>query len=394
MARKRAELERAHIILGSATPSVETFYRALKGHLRLLSLRKRVGEARMPLIKIEDMRKSVRPGKWTAISKYLEEKIHSRLENHEQSILFINRRGYSPMTICSYCGNVALCPHCSVGLTFHHDINKHVCHYCNYQREPAENCPFCGNRQLQQIGVGTQRLEEEVKLLFPMARIARLDLDSSSKTGVQKKILAQMKNGKIDILVGTQMVAKGLDFPNVSLVGIVDADSMLNLPDFRAGERCFQLIVQAAGRAGRGSKAGEVVIQSYDPDNTIIRMSARQDYSGFFSEEIKLRQLLKYPPFSQILRIVLSSEDERLVEDISNALALEINEIIDAREEIIEVLGPAPCPINKIRNRYRWQLLVKCENMLLLKSIGNFIIDKSFDRQVRMEIDIKPLITM
>ncbi len=391
VARKRAKTEKAHVIMGSATPSVETFYSAMKGQLKLLTLKKRVGEAKMPVTTVQDMRKS---GKWTVISKCLEEKIRERLEKQEQTILFVNRRGYSPMTICRHCGSVVMCPHCSVGLTFHHDSNRHICHYCNYQKTSLDTCPSCGSRQLQLIGIGTQRLEEEVKLLFPAARTARLDLDSSKKTGVQKRILAEMKNGEIDILVGTQMVAKGLDFPNVSLVGIVDADSMLNLPDFRAGERCFQLIVQAAGRAGRGSKEGEVVIQTYDPENTVIRMSAHQDYPGFFTEEIKLRHLLNYPPFSKILRVVISSEDEKLVQDGSRNLGVAINEIIDAREETIEVLGPAPCPINKIRKRYRWQLLVKCENMLLLKSIASFLIQQKFDRELRIEVEITPLITM
>lgn len=297
------------------------------------------------------------------------------------------------MTLCRECGIIAACPNCSVGLTYHRDVNKNVCHYCNYQADLPKVCSKCGSSALQLIGIGTQKVEEEVRRLFPNASIERLDLDSSRKRGAQKNILKGMKQKKIDILVGTQMVAKGLDFPGVSLVGIVDADSMLNLPDFRAAERTFQLIVQAAGRAGRGDLPGEVVIQTYDPDNLVIQMASRQDYAGFYAEEIKLRLLLNYPPFTCILRIVTAAELNQNAFELSNTISQYVNDIIDAKEEEIVIMGPAPCPIYKLRNRFRYQLMVKCSNILLLQSIGRYIIDKFNYKDIKIEVDINPAMT-
>ncbi len=393
VAYRRAEIESAVIVLGSATPCLETFYQAMNGQLNMLSLKKRVRDARMPSVKIEDMRTSFKK-RSKIISPVLQEKIENILIRGEQCILFINRRGYSPMTICGECGIISSCPHCSVGMTYHRDLDLNVCHYCNYQTKVPVKCSSCGSSHMQQIGYGTQRVEEEVKLLFPAARIERLDLDSSRRKGSQKNILERMKNKDIDILIGTQMVAKGLDFPGVSLVGIVDADSMLNLPDFRAGERCFQLIVQAAGRAGRGHLAGQVIIQTYKPDDMVIQMASKQDYLGFYSEEIRLRKLLNYPPFTNLLRVVVVSQQEKEAQMVASMIGSEIGEITDAKEEDIIVLGPAPCPIQKIKKRFRYQLIVKCDNMLLIRSIGKYIINKKVINGVKLEVDINPVMTM
>lgn len=394
VARQRARVNSAVLLLGSATPSVETFFSSEIGHSQRLDISNRAGDAAMPLVTIEDMRKSLKKGKSSIISPLLEEKIHHSLERNEQCILFLNRRGFTPFTICRSCGHTLTCPNCSVGLNYHKDQNLYLCHYCGFNTVMPKTCPACGSRYIQQSGYGTQRVEDEVYRLFPHARVARLDLDSSSRKGQQRQILQAMKNGEIDILIGTQMVARGLDFPGVSLVGILDADAMLSLPDFRSGERGFQLLVQAAGRAGRGPVSGEVIIQTYNPDNPIIQMAARQDYQGYYLEEINWRKLLRYPPFSSLLRIVVVSVKETLARDVADMVVLYINEITDAKEEHLEILGPAPCPLYRIKNRLRYQLIVKSENVILLNSIGTYIAGKDWHKQVRVEIDLNPLMIM
>ncbi|MBO8158520.1 primosomal protein N' [Thermosyntropha sp.] len=398
VARKRAQIESALLVLGSATPSIETFYRAMQGEMKLLALSKRVGEAVMPRVYIEDMRLNKGSAKThnLVISGFLYKKIQENLDKGEQSILFLNRRGYSLLTICAQCGNVILCPNCSVGMTYHNDIKLNICHYCNFSAKPPVFCPECGSKYLKQVGFGTQRVEEELKRLFPEAKIKRLDIDISRRREEQKNILKAMQNKEIDILIGTQMIAKGFNFPAVSLVGIIDADGMLNLPDFRAGERAFQLIVQAAGRAGRGGIPGEVVIQTYQPDNHIVNLAARQDYIGFYYEEIKQRKLLDYPPFTNILRMVASSLNQNVCEEEAQNLVQYINEIIDAKEDRLEILGPAPCPIMRLRNRFRYQVIIKCENILLLRSIGRHVVKNriKFSSDVRIEVDINPLVLM
>lgn len=393
VARERAHMESAVLLMGSATPSLETFYDAMQGRSELLSLKKRVGGGSIPQVTIEDMRKSFKTAN-SIISLTLEQKINEKLQKGQQIILFINRRGYSPMTICRECGNISSCPFCSVTLTYHRDIGKNICHYCNYQESIKSKCSQCGSSYLQLLGSGTQKVEEEVRQLFPDARIERMDLDSSRRKGVQKSILERMKDGSIDILIGTQMVAKGLDFPEVSLVGIVDADSILNLPDFRAGERCFQLLVQSAGRAGRSNMDGEVVIQTFNPDNPVIQMAAEQNYMKFYTHEITLRRSLFYPPFTSILRIVFNTDQEELCKNLSRNVAEYIEEIIDAREEEIMILGPAPCPIYRLRNRFRYQIIIKSEQDLLLRSIAENLLNTVKPQGGRMEIDINPVITM
>ncbi|PKM77749.1 MAG: primosomal protein N' [Firmicutes bacterium HGW-Firmicutes-15] len=392
--RQRAYLESAVILLGSATPSLETFHSAQEGSAKLLVLKKRVGGGQIPRVIIEDLRKAFKNESRSLISPFLRDKMGQNLSRGEQIIVFINRRGYSPMTICWECGNIASCPSCSVAMTYHQDIQQNVCHYCNNHVEQKSECSSCGSKHLQLIGAGTQKIEEEVRSLFPEARVERLDMDSSKRKGIQKSILDRMKRKEIDILIGTQMVAKGLDFPNVSLVGIVDADSILNIPDFRAGERCFQLLVQAAGRAGRSNTAGEVVIQTYNPDNPIIRLAGSQDYRRFYEQEISLRKLLVYPPYTQLLRIVFSSEAEAKVQQSANAIAHRIEEIIDASEEEIMVLGPASCPIYKIRNRFRYQIIIKCASLSLLRSIGKYILTTGVPKDVKMDMDFNPISTI
>ncbi len=394
VARQRAQMESAVMLLGSATPAIESYYRARQGEIRLLPLAQRAAGAAMPRVTIEDMKKTNKQGYRGLISLPLQERIKMGLSRGEQTILFINRRGYSPMTICAECGTIASCPFCSVGMTYHQDLNQNLCHYCNHHSVQKKECELCGSTHLQLLGSGTQKVEEEVHILFPHARIERLDMDSSRKKGAQKKILQAMKNKELDILIGTQMVAKGLDFPNVSLVGIVDADSILNLPDFRAAERCFQLLVQAAGRAGRADIPGEVLIQTYNPDAPVIQMAASQDYNSFYNEENRIRKLLDYPPYTELLRIVFHSDSDKLCREYSLSTALYIEEMIDAKEDDIMLLGPAPCPINKIRNRYRHQLIIKCASGCLLRSIAANIIKRGSPGDLRLEVDFNPMITM
>ncbi len=388
IAKIRALYNDANILYGSATPSLDLFYRVQNQEVFMLKLESRVGDAKLPEFHIEDLKASKKLST-DILSPYLRNRILKKLENKEQTILFINRRGYSPITLCNKCGEILTCPHCSVGLNYHQDLQANICHYCDYKADLSVNCPKCGSKRLIQTGTGTQKVETEVKRLFPYAVVERLDLDVSRK-GMQEKLLQGMLKKQIDILIGTQMVAKGLDFPNVSLVGIVDADSMLALPDYRAAERTFQLMVQAAGRAGRRGKVGEVVIQTYSPENPIIRWAAEQNYMKFYFEEIKLRRILNYPPFSYLLRIVISSKSQVQVIDNINLLTQLINEKIDAKEDFLQILGPAPSPIHKIRNKYRYQIIIKSDNMLLLKSIGYYINTEINFSNAKVDLDIDP----
>ncbi len=393
-ARKRTQIENALLLLGSATPSLESYERAVSGKIKLLELKERVRDADLPEVEVVDMRRVQKSTiRRQALAPLLLEKIEQELKEGQQSILFINRRGHSPLTMCRVCGKALQCPNCSVAMAYHRHNNKNLCHYCGYSEPPRQTCPACGNQALDQMGIGTQRVEEEVKKHFPGARVRRLDIDSSS-SGLQEEILSQMKNGEIDILIGTQMVAKGLDYPAVSLVGIVDADGLLNLPDFRSGERGFQLMVQAAGRAGRGFVKGRVIIQSYNPEHYVIEKAARHDYEGFFIEENAFRKLLSYPPYTHILRVVSSSEQEDTASLFARALFRLIEEALDAQEDMPQILGPAPCPLLRIHKRFRYQILVKSPNILLLSSIGKYIISRERPADSRIEIDIDPLVTM
>ncbi|HCF50503.1 MAG TPA: primosomal protein N' [Syntrophomonas sp.] len=394
VALARARLEQATVIMGSATPALESYYKALKGEYRLLTMSGRIAPARLPRVTIIDMRRHYRQGRHSAISAELREAISARLEQGQQTILFLNRRGYSPVTICRMCGQSLMCPHCAVSLSYHQDSNGYLCHYCDYQQEVIEVCPACGLPALSPLGYGTQKVEAEAAALFPDARVGRLDMDSSRKSGAQKSILNSMKTRQIDILIGTQMVAKGLDYPGVSLVGIVDADITLNLPDFRAYERTLQLVVQASGRAGRGQDPGEVLIQTYNPEHAVIQMAAAQDYESFYRTEIESRRVLQYPPFTHIMRIVVWDGQEKRAQQTAADIFSWIYEIIDAKEDQIMVLGPAPCPISRLRGKYRQQIMIKAQNRSLLSSIGLSLKRLKYPPGVRIEIDIDPMSTL
>lgn len=394
VARHRAQMNNSALLLGSATPSLETFLRAMSGATHMLKLSKRIGGGEEPAIIIDDLRRYKGKDAHSVIAPLLAEKIRERFEAREQTILFLNRRGYKPITLCRSCGRSLICPNCSVSLNFHRDLGAAICHYCGFQQMPGQSCEYCGSAFMEMAGYGTQAVEEEIRRMFPEMRVARLDTDSSRRRGEQERVLNAMKQHEIDILIGTQMVAKGLDFPMVSLVGVLGADQMLSLPDFRASERAFQLIVQAAGRAGRAMGGAEVVVQTYNAANPVIQMAQAQDYFALYMSEIKQRQLLGYPPFVNLLRVVISSPHEDLCQKRIVDIIDYTEEILDAGEEDLSILGPAPCPIYRIRNRYRSQFMVKSGNIELLSSLARYLALLPDLEDCRLEMDLNPLSLM
>lgn len=360
-ALKRAALTGSTVVLGSATPALESFYRVRLGEFKLITINDRVAGRPLPEVQIVDLREEMAAGNRSIFSRLLQEKLAEKLERREQVILFLNRRGFSTFVVCRECGLVMRCPHCAVTLTYHAAGDSLQCHYCNFTRSSPKTCPKCGSVNIRYFGIGTQRVEDEVKKMFPAARVLRMDVDTTGRKGAHEQILTAFKNGEADILVGTQMIAKGLDFPRVTLVGVVTADTSLNLPDFRAAERTFQLMTQVAGRAGRAERPGEVVIQTYSPDHYSILAAQTHDYSGFYHREIELRRSLEYPPFSRLVRIVVSGTDETRIIQAAACLekilrGLTIGEDLGVQESI---LGPAPAPLARIKRRYRWQLCLK-----------------------------------
>lgn len=395
VAEKRAELQGAVVVLGTATPSIETFYRATrKKEYQLIELPLRVSRHSMPPIHVVDLREEFKAGNRSIFSGVLKDKLEGCLARGEQAILFLNRRGYFTFLMCRECGLVINCPHCSIPLTYHQSTRRLHCHYCFFTAEDQQTCPRCQGKYLRRMGLGTQRVEEEVRKLFPTARVRRMDIDTTRKKGAHHEIITGMQRQEIDILVGTQMVAKGFDFPRVSLVGVINADTVLNLPDFRAYERGFQLLLQVAGRAGRASIPGEVVIQTYEPDSYAVSCACNHSYRDFYRREIEFRESMGYPPFTNLVRVVVSSPGEREAMMASREIRHLLEELLPGSEDDAEVLGPGPCPLARIRDRYRYQLLLRGSNLELLTSAGRYIIDKRKSKNVRIDIDINPLIMM
>jgi len=373
VAIKRAEMTGASVILGSATPSLEAYYKAMQGEYTLFKLEERAGGASLPDIHIVDLREEFAHRNYSIFSGKLRQLIKDRLEKHEQVMLFINRRGYAGSVSCRKCGEAIGCPHCSVSLKPHMRrgiVDRLKCHFCGYEIPLPETCPACGSKYIGVLGIGTQQVEEAVKKNFPGARTLRMDADTTTGKEGHSKILEQFKNGEADILVGTQMIVKGHDFPDVTLVGIIAADLSLNSDDYRAAERTYQLIVQAAGRAGRGKKKGEVVLQTYQPGHYSIECAARQDYENFYKQEILSRQMLQYPPVSNILGILVFSKNEE------NALKLAsiISEIAGQYQTVV-VLGPTDAPIAKAKDIYRKMVYGKCPDYNILRSVKDYIED-------------------
>ena len=382
----RARSEGAVTVLGSATPSLESWANAAAGKFTLLTLPDRVGGGRLPDIEVIDLRKTAVDSAGTAqggidygavIREPLHDAIVNCLSRGEQSILLLNRRGYSSFIQCNDCGAVATCPNCSITLTHHRNPERLVCHYCLHKEDPRPDCTRCGGRNLKQRGLGTQQVERLLSERFPAARIARMDFDTTSGKWAHTRILDRVAAGEIDILLGTQMIAKGLDFPNVTLVGVVDADVGINLPDFRASERCFQLLSQVSGRAGRGAKGGRVLIQTRIPSHHAVRYAVSHDYTSFVREELAGRVDPPYPPNVRLANIVFSG----LKEDPTAKLALKggdwLRELVASRAaDTITIVGPAPCPIERIMNRWRWHMLLKTEHPSELTRVGRYFMEK------------------
>ncbi|MCR5370108.1 MAG: primosomal protein N' [Clostridium sp.] len=365
---KRARLCGAKVVFGSATPSVESAFYAQAGRYRLMKLTKRaVPGSRVPSVHIVDMRKELAEGNRSIFSGMLREKITSCLERGEQAMLFINRRGYSTFISCRSCGKPIRCPHCDVSLTLH-GRNRLVCHYCGYETARAAVCPACGSPYLAGFGTGTERLQEMTEQEFPGARILRMDADTTRKKGGHREILEQFAAGEADILVGTQMIVKGHDFPRVTLVGIMAADLSLNTPDFRSSERTFQLLTQAAGRAGRGNAAGDVVIQTYLPDHYAVRFAAEQDYDSFFREEMRFRRLAGYPPAVHMAAVWFSSGDERKAGQSADSFAGAARKMYPEKE--LAVIGPVNASVYRVNDVYRKILYFKSANYDIIRYLG------------------------
>ncbi len=350
----RAKLCGALCLLGSATPSLESFANAKAGKYRLVELRQRVDARKLPDIDIVDLRiEAMRQRSLPTLSRKLVDAMHARLERREQTILFINRRGYSSSMLCTKCGHVEECPHCSITLTYHRADETLRCHLCGLQKAAPSRCPSCQAPDIRWRGLGTQRVEESVRRVLPRARIERMDTDAMSKKNRFREVLSQFRAGKIDVLVGTQMIGKGLDFPNVTLVGLIDADISMHLPDFRANERTFQLLVQVAGRAGRGDRAGEVIVQTFTPQAEAIQFSRHADFTGFAEAELKLRKDFHYPPYRHLIHHLFRGPNPEKLKFFAEQWARLVEKELG---EKVELRGPSPSPIEKIKDEYRWQL--------------------------------------
>ncbi len=350
----RSMLAGAVCVLGSATPSVESVNNVRRGRYRHEVLPTRIDDRKMPLVHIVDMRREIMAKRATTVlSRLLIDKMHDRFAKKEQTILFINRRGYSSSFLCQECGYVAECPHCSVSLTYHRADETLKCHLCGEVRPAPLVCPQCRSPKIRMRGMGTQKIEEHVTRILPRARVVRIDADTMGRKNLFREILGEFRTGKIDILVGTQMIAKGLDFPNVTLVGLVDADISMHVPDFRANERTFQLLVQVAGRAGRGDRAGEVVVQTFTPQAEAIQFAKQSDFDGFIDGEVKLREQFRYPPFRHLVHHVFRGDNAEKVLWVAEQWAKKATELVG---DVAELRGPSPSPIERVQGEYRFQL--------------------------------------
>jgi len=398
VARQRMEQLKGVVLLGSATPSLEAYAAAQSGKISLLTMTRRIGESILPPVEIVDMRKELLTGNRGIFSLLLQKKLRERLEWGEQSMLFLNRRGYSTFVACRECGYVVSCPNCDIALTYHSQGQAMRCHYCNHKELPPLTCPECASRYIRFFGQGTQRVEEELQGLLPEASILRLDFDTTRSGEAHRLILESFRRQEASILVGTQMMAKGLDFSNVTLVGVITADQTLNMPDFRARERTFQLLTQVAGRAGRSTKPGEVVIQTYSPTDGAIVRAARHDFQGFFREEIRYRKERKYPPYTHIVRVLLLHEkEERVIKGANDLWACLKQGMQDPKfgNNELGILGPAPAVLSRLKNQWRWQISVKGRRLDLLRAFLHQGVQRfsqgSASRGVILNIEVDPL---
>lgn len=382
----RGALEGAVVVLGSATPALESYARTLSGRYRCLTLPNRVDGCSLPDIRIVDLREEFRAGNPSVLSRTLAERISEKLHRKEQVLLFLNRRGFASFVLCRTCGNVIRCPNCDIALTYHQPETL-LCHYCHFRTRHPGNCPVCNGR-LEQFGSGTQRVEEEVRSLYPEARVLRMDAETTARRGSHASILNAFMAKNIDILIGTQMVAKGLDIPGVTLVGVVNADTTLLLPDFRAAERTFQLLYQVAGRAGRGDLPGEVIIQSHCPEHYAVQLSSRQDYSSFARRELDFRRRFGYPPYTSLVRVLVFGPSEGAVISQTRDFAHEAKSAVGGE---CVALGPAPCPFVKLKSLYRWHIILKGKRGDALRELCREILQRvNRHSNTRVTVDVDP----
>lgn len=369
VAKFRAEQENAVLLLASATPSIESAYKAVSGEYKLLQIKNRYNNVELPDAKIIDMRFELARGNNSFLSYELQDAISDAISKKKQTILFMNRRGFSTFVSCKKCGFVATCPECDIALTYHKYNETLSCHYCGYTVPNFKFCPECGNSAIKYFGIGTQRVEDEIKKTFPKASVLRMDMDTTKTKHAHEDILNKFRNENIDILIGTQMITKGLDFPNVSLVGVLAADMMLYVDDYKATEKTFQLITQVCGRAGRGDIRGKALIQTYSPNHWVLDCAKNQDFKAFYSQEIRLRQSLNYPPFSDVVHIVVSGENLISVRENIDMITKNLVKEFDENEISATILGPTPSPIPKIENRHRYRILIKCKATSFIREI-------------------------
>ncbi|HCW53212.1 MAG TPA: primosomal protein N' [Clostridium sp.] len=383
------EIKGCKLVLGSATPSIETYYKALKGEYKLIEMNNRVNGKSMPKMEIVDMRQELKSGNMSLFSRKLSSAIEETLNQKKQIILFLNRRGFSTFISCRSCGYVFKCPECDVSMTYHKN-GYLVCHYCGRAQKAEKVCPECGSKYVKFFGAGTERVEQEVKKYFPKAKVLRMDVDTTRYKNSHESIYNSFKNHEADILIGTQMVSKGLDFKDVTLVGILAADMSLNIPDYRASERTYQIITQVAGRAGRGEDDGKVIVQSYTPNHYSLNYAKDENYKGLFKEEINLRRLMGNPPFGKILLIGGSSKNEEKLKKFMNNLQVNLKKLIVGD---LKMLGPVPCIISKLKDNYRWQIIIKGEfDDKFSENVKDILyqLNKSVYNEVRVSIDINP----
>ncbi|QDA75189.1 primosomal protein N' [Listeria seeligeri] len=390
----RAMKYQCPVVLGSATPSLESFARAKKGVYTLIELPSRVNDRAMPEVNVVDMREELRKENRTEFSTELLEKIKDRIAKKEQTVLMLNRRGYSSFVMCRDCGYVVECPNCDISQTYHQASNKMKCHYCGHEEAVPKKCPSCEGEHIRYFGTGTQKVEESLTKLIPEARVIRMDVDTTRTKGAHEKLLRSFRNHEADILLGTQMIAKGLDFPDITLVGVLNADTMLHLPDFRASERTFQLLTQVSGRAGRHERTGEVVVQSYNPEHYSIEFAKKHDFTGFYHHEMQLRKMGAYPPFYYLTMINVSDENEmkaiRTIQEMVNFLRGKLGP-----EAVI--LGPVPSTIARIKNKYRYQCIIKYKIEPNLKQELKTLIthyQKDQQKGLTINIDVQPYVLM
>ncbi len=384
VAEEVARLSGASLVLGSATPSMEAYYRVKQGEFKLFRLKKRLTGGELPSVEVVDLREELRNGNRSIFSLSLQEKLKTRLERKEQSILFLNRRGYSGFISCRSCGHVMRCPHCSVSLSQHGDGKLH-CHYCGYTIPNVKLCPSCGSKYILGFKVGTQQIEEKLKELFPGVRVLRMDADTTRTKDSYERILSAFANGEADVLVGTQMIVKGHDFPKVTLVGVLAADLSLSFGDFRSGERTFQLLTQAAGRAGRGTLPGEVVIQTYQPEHYSVQYAAAQDFEGFYKEEMQFRELMGYPPAGRMMAIQFFGADELRVKALAEDFSDYLKVLIKGKAHI-QVLGATPAAIAKVKDVYRYVIYVKAHRLETLMILKNALEERKITKHSGQEI--------